>query len=159
MVYTLRTILTGEREEELMAELDYDRMRAMLEEGCSEPRIAEAFGTTRDRLKRHIRKVREQMRAEGALPDRSPVPRVDASIHGVDTGIPEDLLADVHELVAWWRARREALQGQVDADRETRRVTFFVEKRWEEAIRRQADLDGLTYTQIVNEAFRQFFTR
>jgi predicted nucleotide-binding protein len=41
--------------------------------------------------------------------------------------------------------------------RTPRRVTFFVEKRWEDAIRRQSDLDGLTYTQIVNEAFRYYF--
>jgi len=34
------------------------------------------------------------------------------------------------------------------------RPTFHVEQRWIEAIRRQADLDGFTYTQIVNEAFR-----
>jgi hypothetical protein len=37
------------------------------------------------------------------------------------------------------------------------RPTFHVERRWIEAIRRQADLDGFTYTQIVNEAFRQYF--
>jgi hypothetical protein len=58
-----------------------------------------------------------------------------------------------------------ALQGRAldtrhpssDTSRETERTTFHVEKRWIEAIRRQADLDGFTYTQIVNEAFRQYF--
>jgi hypothetical protein len=37
------------------------------------------------------------------------------------------------------------------------RYTSPVEQRWIDTIRRQADLDGLTYTQIVNEAFRQYF--
>jgi len=37
------------------------------------------------------------------------------------------------------------------------RITFHVERRWIEAIRRQADLDGLTITQVVNQAFRQHF--
>jgi hypothetical protein len=40
-----------------------------------------------------------------------------------------------------------------------KRITFHVERRWIETIRRQADLDGLTITQIVNEAFRQYFER
>jgi len=57
------------------------------------------------------------------------------------------------------RERKTTLLRAQDEGRETRRVTFFVEKRWEEAIRRQADLDGLTYTQIGNEAFRQYFER
>ena len=64
---------------------------------------------------------------------------------------------DLSEVVTWWRERKAALQTSQDESRETRRVTFFVEKRWEEAIRRQSDLDGLTYTQIVNDAFRQYF--
>jgi hypothetical protein len=37
------------------------------------------------------------------------------------------------------------------------RTTFHVERRWIEDIRRQADLDHLTITQVVNEAFRQHF--
>jgi len=41
----------------------------------------------------------------------------------------------------------------------TERITFHVERRWIEAIRRQADLDGLTITQVVNQAFRQYFER
>jgi len=39
------------------------------------------------------------------------------------------------------------------------RTTFHVERRWIEAIRRQANLDGLTITQVVNQAFRQHFER
>jgi hypothetical protein len=37
--------------------------------------------------------------------------------------------------------------------------TSPIEQHWIEAIRRQADLEGLTYTQIVNEVFRQYFEK
>jgi hypothetical protein len=46
-----------------------------------------------------------------------------------------------------------------DASRKTERTTFHVEQRWIEAIRRQADLDHLSITQVVNEAFRRYFER
>ena len=66
-------------------------------------------------------------------------------------------MADLQEVVVWWQERKVSLHQASNSSRETRRVTFFVEKRWEDAIRRQSDLDGLTYTQIVNEAFRHYF--
>jgi predicted DNA binding CopG/RHH family protein len=67
------------------------------------------------------------------------------------------MIDDLRKLVDWWRDRRAALHQAHDASRETERITFHVEQRWIDAIRRQADLDGMTYTQIVNEAFRQYF--
>jgi len=36
-------------------------------------------------------------------------------------------------------------------------VTFQVEQRWLEALRRQAELDGTTMTQVVHQAFQAFF--
>src|SRR5882724_12688386 len=63
----------------------------------------------------------------------------------------------MQELLVWWESRKAALRGAQDGERVTRRVTFFVEKRHEDAIRRQADLEGVTYTAIVNEALRQYF--
>jgi hypothetical protein len=69
------------------------------------------------------------------------------------------LIPALQEIIAWWEERKGTLTTAQEAGRETRRVTFFVEKRWEEAIRRKSDLDGLTYTQIVNEAFRQYFAK
>jgi hypothetical protein len=71
--------------------------------------------------------------------------------------IPEPMLNDLRELVDWWRARREALQLSQDASRTTEGVTFQVEQRWLEAIRRQADLDGTTMPQVVHQAFQAFF--
>jgi predicted DNA binding CopG/RHH family protein len=91
--------------------------------------------------------------------------RVDAASPPVSTeGIPHvynDMLVtmmdDLQELVTWWQERKATLQHASDANRKTERTTFHVEQRWLAAIRRKADLDGLTYTQIVNEAFRRYF--
>jgi len=67
------------------------------------------------------------------------------------------MLNDLRELVDWWRDRREALQPSPDASCKTERVTFDVEQRLLEAIRRQAELDGTTMTQVVHQAFQTFF--
>jgi hypothetical protein len=69
------------------------------------------------------------------------------------------MMNDLQELVTWWQDRKATLVQASDASRQTERMTFHVEQRWIEAIRRQADLDGLTITQVVNEAFRQHFER
>ena len=67
------------------------------------------------------------------------------------------MISDLTEIVTWWQERKATLHQASDASRETERTTFHVERRWIEAIRRQADLDGLTITQVVNEAFRRSF--
>jgi hypothetical protein len=66
--------------------------------------------------------------------------------------------SDLTELVTWWQERKATLHQARDASRETERTTFHVERRWVETIRRQADLDHLTITQVVNRAFETFFT-
>jgi hypothetical protein len=73
------------------------------------------------------------------------------------TAILETMLDDLRELVNWWRDRREALQHVQEASRKMQCVTFQVEQRWIEAIRRQAELDGTPMSQIVNQAFQAFF--
>ena len=69
------------------------------------------------------------------------------------------LIPVLQELAAWWQSRKDALTQACDTTQETERITFYVERRWIEAIRRQADLDGLTITQVVNQTFRQHFER
>ena len=69
------------------------------------------------------------------------------------------LIPTLQELAVWWHDRKATLAHASDATQETERTTFHVERRWVEAIRRQADLDHLTITQVVNEAFKQYFTR
>ena len=73
------------------------------------------------------------------------------------TTIPATMLDDLREIVDWWRDRRTTLQPSPDTSRKTERVTFDVEQRWLEALRRQAELDGTTITQVVNQAFQAFF--
>ena len=68
------------------------------------------------------------------------------------------MLNDLRELVDWWRDRRAALQPSQEASRKTERVTFDVEQRWLEAIRRQADRDGTTTTHVVHQVFQAFFS-
>ena len=90
--------------------------------------------------------------------EASPVP--DVSTHG---GLPVyndeliSMISDLTEIVTWWKKRKATLLQASDASRETERTTFHVERRWIEAIRRQADLDHLTITQVVNEAFKRYF--
>ena len=67
------------------------------------------------------------------------------------------LIPALQELVAWWQSRKITLAHATHTSRQTERITFHVEQRWIEAIHRQANLDDLTYTQIVNKAFRQYF--
>jgi len=69
------------------------------------------------------------------------------------------LIPVLEELVAWWQDRKAILTQASDSTQETERITFHVERRWIEAIRRQADLDGLTITQVVNKVFRDHFER
>jgi len=72
-------------------------------------------------------------------------------------GIPETMLNDLRELVDWWRDRRAALQPSRDASRKPERVTFDIAQRWFEALRRHAELNGTTITQVINQAFQAFF--
>ena len=75
----------------------------------------------------------------------------------VYTDVVIGLIPVLQELAAWWQSRKDALTQACDTTQETERIAFHVERRWVEAIRRQADLDHLTITQVVNEAFRQHF--
>jgi hypothetical protein len=67
------------------------------------------------------------------------------------------MISDLQEIVAWWHDRKTSLHQANNASRKTERTTFHVEQRWIDAIRRQADIDHLSITQVVNEAFRQYF--
>jgi hypothetical protein len=69
------------------------------------------------------------------------------------------LIPTLQELAAWWQERKAILAQASDSTQDTERITFHVERRWIEAIRRQADVDHLTITQVVNQAFRHHFER
>jgi hypothetical protein len=119
------------------------------EKGLSQGEIAVRTGipksTLNDRIKA-LRLSRGGSRAQGP-PD-------------LHTGIlTQPQIAALPELLAWWQRRQETLSAAAEGDRQTERTTFHVEKRWIEAIRRQADLEGVTITQVVNAAFAAYFRR
>jgi hypothetical protein len=92
--------------------------------------------------------------------DASPAPNVSTQgVPPVYEDIVISLIPDLQELVTWWQERKATLHQESDASRKTERTTFHVEQRWIDAIRRQADLDHLSITQVVNEAFRRSFER
>ena len=133
--------------------VDATQLQTLVAEGLSSTEIARQLGlprsTDRDRLKKL-----------DTAPPPEAIPEV--SIQGVPQVYSDVLLSiigDLQELVLWWQDRKATLHQASDANRETERTTFHVERRWVEAIRRQADLDHLTITQVVNEAFRQHFER
>ena len=89
----------------------------------------------------------------------SPVEVSTEGTPSVDNNLLIGMMTDLQEVVTWWQERRATLVQARDTTQETERITFHVERRWIEAIRRQADIDGLTITQVVNEAFRHHFER
>ena len=64
---------------------------------------------------------------------------------------------ELQALLAWWRERHELVEQAGAPERALQRQTYHVEKRFIEAIRREADLQGLTYAAVVNRAFAQYF--
>ncbi|HSX79236.1 MAG TPA: hypothetical protein VLQ80_11790 [Candidatus Saccharimonadia bacterium] len=70
---------------------------------------------------------------------------------------PHRGLAGVQALLAWWRERHQLVQDAAAPERQLERQTYHVEKRFIEAVRREADLTGESYAAIVNRAFAQYF--
>jgi hypothetical protein len=131
--------------------IDEHQLRALHEQGLSLHAIATRLHTSKATVLRRVNALGLGSPVQGS--PESP-PQVDSG-PSEDVGeAPPDAFA---ELLQWWKARQAALAQASDASRQTERTTFHVEHRWVEAIRRQADLDGLTYTQVVNESFRQYF--
>lgn len=136
--------------------IDEEVLRSLHAKGHSQTALARLLHVSRSTVQARMKKL-----------GLAPVPMFTIGTHDVHTdktmstsGIHQKLdgmVDDLSEIVTWWQERKATLQTSQDDSRETRRVTFFVEKRWEDMIRRQSDIDGLTYTQIVNEAFKQYF--
>jgi DNA-binding transcriptional regulator LsrR (DeoR family) len=64
---------------------------------------------------------------------------------------------DLTAMVGEWRARKAVRREQGDASRETRLKTYHVEKRHIERIAAYAKEAGLSQSEVLNEAIRQFF--
>ena len=131
---------------------DYEtQLRDFHAQGFSQRTMARLLNLSLSTVAKRLKKL-------GLSAPADPPPRVSTKRrpHG-HPGIPEPMLDDLRELVDWWRDRRAALQHAQEASCKTERVTFDVEQRWLEAIRRQAALNGTTITQIINQAFQGFF--
>jgi hypothetical protein len=64
---------------------------------------------------------------------------------------------DLLHMLAWWRDRQRLVQDAAAPERQLERQTYHVEKRFIEAVRREADRTGESYAAIVNRAFAQYF--
>jgi hypothetical protein len=129
------------------APVDDAQLRALVAEGLNPTTIAQRLGLPRSTVRDRLKKL-----GLPSSPDTST-----EGIPSVYTDVVIGLIPALQEMAAWWEGRKASLAHASDATQETERMTFHVERRWIEAIRRQADLDGLTITQVVNKAFRQHF--
>jgi len=84
-----------------------------------------------------------------------PLPQVDPG--GPLTALSAQDLQDLQALLTWWRDRQRLLQDAAAPERQLERQTYHIEKRFIEAVRREADLTGESYAAIVNRAFAQYF--
>jgi hypothetical protein len=64
---------------------------------------------------------------------------------------------DLVQMLTWWRDRQRLVQDAATPERQLERQTYHIEKRFIEAVRREADLTGESYAAIVNRAFAQYF--
>jgi hypothetical protein len=64
---------------------------------------------------------------------------------------------DLWELIVWWQERKQHLHVPPGTRGDTRRQTFYVEKRYIESIKRYAEAEGVSANEVVNQAFQQFF--
>ena len=64
---------------------------------------------------------------------------------------------EIQQMLAWWRDRQRLVQDAAAPERQLERQTYHIEKRFIEAVRREADLTGESYAAIVNRAFAQYF--
>lgn len=132
-------------------QIDDTQLQALATEGLSPTEIAKRLGLPRSTVRDRLKKLE---------PATSPDTTVSVSTEGIPhvyNDMLVTMITDLQEVVIWWQERKAALHQASDASRKTERTTFHIEQRWIEAIRRQADLDHVTITQVVNEVFRQYF--
>ena len=132
-----------------------NKLQQFLKQGLSQSEIARCTGIPRSTLRKRI-KALGTPEAKTGVPHSSSgqVPEVPPG-----TPMPQeftDAWEDLKEILDWWRARKWALQSD-ETHHETQRQTYHVEKRYIEAIKHAADLEGVSIMEIVNRAFKQFF--
>jgi DNA-binding Lrp family transcriptional regulator len=133
----------------MATEITDAELQQLLNERLSQKEIAQRTGIPRTTLRRRLEEIG--------------VPKVNKGVHlGLSMGTPPPTALteswdELVEMLAWWRARKHALQTDDDTEQETERKTYHVEKRYIEAIQRAADLEHVSITEIVNRAFAHYF--
>ena len=133
-------------------------LQQFLSEGLTQNEIARRTGIPRSTLRRRLQELGVPKGKKGVpLGLISSTPNVHIS-----TPPPAAITEswdELAEMLDWWRARKHALQIEGDAEQETERKTYHVQKRYIEAIQRAADLEHVSITEIVNRAFAHYFNR
>ena len=132
-----------------------DALQKLIQEGLSQNEIARRTGIPRSTLRRRLEKLG--------------TPQVDESVpQSEDRGVPtvhyspplaDEIITELTDMLEWWRVRKHAIQTEEDAEQETQRQTYHVQKRYIEAIKRAADLERVSIMEIVNRAFAHYFNR
>ena len=138
--------------------IDEAQLRRLLAQGVSQREIARRLGIPRSTLQghlKHLHSVEVHPGTPTVMPRGGPgIPQVD---HRPQTPAELDAIkADLLEVVQWWRARK---MPRVDpgGPRDTQRWTVHVEKRWIARVKEMADVEGVSQTEIVDRALRQYF--
>ena len=128
-------------------------LQTMLSEGLSQNEIARRTGIPRTTLRKRLKTFGTPQADEGV--SKLGTPNV---YKGTQSSKKADKdRDDLQEILAWWKARKRALQIAADTVQQTQRQTYHVQKRYIEAIKRAAELEGVSIMDIVNRAFKQFF--
>ena len=130
-------------------------LQQLLSEGLSQSELTRRTGIARSTLRRRLAKLGTPQVNRG-VPDTD-IPHVYQG-----TPIPEnatDTEIELHEVLVWWRERKRSLQNRDDTEHETQRQTYHVQKRYIEAIKQAAELEGVSIMEIVNRAFKQYFRK
>jgi Helix-turn-helix/Ribbon-helix-helix protein, copG family len=124
-------------------------LEQMLANGLSQREVSKRTGVPRTTLQRLLK----QPLAPEVIPLRQP--QVDRS-----RPLPqrlEDAGPVLLEMVAWWLQRQAAASTPAGGRRETKRYTFHAQVELIDLVQREADAQRVSYSEIINEALRQYF--
>lgn len=133
--------------------IDEHRIQELLAQGRSERAIAKELQVPRTTLKRYLERLQGIQNVHLSTPASARTPAVHTSTLSEPTPSPDELA----DLLTWWRERKQLTQTPHNPEHETERKTYHIEKRYITAIERDADLERVSITEIVNRAFRHYF--
>jgi hypothetical protein len=121
----------------------------MLAQGLSQREISRRTGMPRSTIQRLLK---APMVPE-VIPEGRPevAPRRPLSQSLVDAG------PILLEMAEWWVQRQAAAASPVGGRMETRRYTFHAEVSLINLVQQEADAERCSYSQIINQALRQYF--